>query len=75
MMILWLLLGQNSSTNSEYMSSFTVGITPSLLLVFVAALGFLMLWVVAKHAWAADHNSNNNHDTNDESCDEERQPN
>lgn len=68
-MIFWMLLGDNNSTNSRFMSSFTGGTTTSLLLAFVAALGFVMLWLVAKHAWA-NHKSNNIHDASEDSSDE-----
>ena len=73
-MVIWLMLDhflQNNSSNARYVSSFIGGVTPSLLLACVAAVGLLMLYIVVKHTFSWEINSNIAQDFDEESCDEE----
>ena len=72
-MLIWLVLDhslQNSSSNARSVSSFTGGVTPSLLLACIAIAGLLMLYVVVKHAVSGDVDSNAALDLDEESGDE-----
>jgi len=62
---------ENNSSSVRYVSSFTGGVTPSLLLTCVALVGLLLLLFVVKHAFSEEMNfSVASQNLDEESCDE-----
>lgn len=67
------MLSDNTSSNALDERSFTGGVASSLLLACIAIMGFLLLYVVVKHAFKGSVNSKNDHepaDLDEDSCDE-----
>lgn len=72
-MLIWLVLDHflhnNTSNNGRLVKSFTGGVAPSLILGFIAMVGLLMLYIVVKHAFS-DQVDTNALELEDDSCDD-----